>query len=94
MSGKVQPNDLQGVFTYSNQQNYTHFTLFSPEAYFCREEVGERKKSERAEDDGKANEMNIGYIQSSSQIRRRLEMPDRAERSAPDPIGLNPLVSL
>ena len=34
MSGKVQPNDLQGVFTYSNQQNYTHFTLFSPVASF------------------------------------------------------------
>ena len=94
MSGKVQPNDLQGVFAFSNQQNYTHLTLFSPETYFCREEVGERKKSERAEDDGKANEMNIGYIQSSSEIRRHLETHDRAERSAPDPIGLNPLVSL
>ena len=94
MSGKVQPNDLQGVFAFSHQQNYTHLTLFSPETYFCREEVGERKKSERAEDDGKANEMNIGYIQSSSQMRRRLEMHDRAEQSAPDPIGLNPLVSL
>ena len=76
MSGKVQPNDLQGVFTHSNQQNYTHFTLFSPEASFCRGEAGERK--------------NIGYIQSSSQIRRHLEMHYRAERSALDPIGLNP----
>ena len=94
MSGKVQPNDLQGVFTYSNQQNYTHLTLFSPEAYFCREEVGERKKSERAEVDGKGNEMNIGFIESSSQIRRYLEMHYRAEWSALDPIGLNPLVTL
>ena len=94
MSGKVQPNDLQGVFAFSNQQNYSHLTLFSPEAYFCREEVGERKKSERVEDDGKGNEMNIGYIQSSSQIRRHVEMPYRAERSALDPIGLNPLVTL
>ena len=94
MSGKVQPNDLQGVFTYSNQQNYTHFTLFSQEASFCRGEDGEKKKRERPEDDGKGNETIIGCIQSSLQIRRHLEMHHRAERSALDPIGLNPLVTL
>ena len=94
MSGKVQPNDLQGVFTYGNKQNYTHFTLFSLEASFCRGEAGERKKRDRSGDDGKENEMNIGYTQSSSEIRRHLEMHYRAERSALDPIGLNPLVTL
>ena len=26
MSGKVKPNDLQGVLTYSNQQNYRVFS--------------------------------------------------------------------
>ena len=93
MSGKVQPNDLQGVFTYSNQQNYTHLTFFSPEASFCRGEAGQREKKDRPGDDGKENEMNIGYIQSSSEIRRHLEMHYRAERSALDPIGLNPLVT-
>ena len=51
-------------------------------------------KIERPGDDGKKNKMNIGYIQSSSEIRRHLEMYYRAERSALDPIGLNPLVTL
>lgn len=83
MSGKVQPNDLQGLFTYSNQQNYTHLTLLSAEASFCRGEVGERKKRERAGDDGKGNEMNIDYIQYSSEIRRHLEMHYRAEERLP-----------
>ena len=73
---------------------YTHFTLFSQEASFCRGEAGEKKKRERPGDDGKENEMNVGYIQSSSEIRRHLEMHYRAERSALDPIGLNPLVTL
>ena len=91
MSGKVQPNDLQGVFTYSNQQKYTHFTLFSPGASFCR---GERKKIKRQGDNGKENKMIIGYIQSSSEIRGHLAMHYRAERLALDPIDLNPLVTL
>ena len=52
------------------------------------------KKRERPGDYEKGHEMNIGYIQSSWQIRRHLEMHYRAARSALDPIGLNPLVTL
>ena len=61
---------------------------------FCLFVFWGEEKRERPGDYGKGNEMNIGYIQSSSQIRRHLEIYYRAEQSAPDPIGLNPLVSL
>ena len=47
MSGKVQPNDLQGVLTYSNQQNYTHLatSLSSPQMpLFVVGRLGRRKK--------------------------------------------------
>ena len=61
---------------------------------FCLFVFWGEEKRERPGDYGKGNEMNIGYIQSSSQIRHHLEIYYRAEQSAPDPIGLNPLVSL
>lgn len=45
--------------------------------------LGRGKKRERAGDDGKGNEMNIDYIQYSSEIRRHLEMHYRAEERLP-----------
>ena len=75
-------------------------SLFSPQRplfvflFSGKRKKKKKKKRKRPGDVGKRNEVNIGYIQSSSQIRRHLEMHYRAERSAPDPIGLNSLVSL
>jgi len=40
--------------------------------------LGRGKKRERPGDDEKENEIKIGYIQSSSEIRRHLEMHYRA----------------